>query len=68
MAAYSVLARILGDAARDRRIAANPARGVKLPSRAKRRNVYLTADQLGRLADEAGRYRSLVLLLGTAGL
>jgi integrase len=66
--AYSVLARILDDAARDRRIAANPARGVKLPSRAKRKNIYLTGDQLGRLADEAGRYRSLVLLLGTVGL
>jgi integrase len=30
--------------------------------------VYLTAAQLGCLADEAGRYGSLVLLLGTAGL
>ncbi|CPR11281.1 phage-related integrase [Mycobacterium bohemicum DSM 44277] len=66
--AYSVLARILDDAARDRRIAANPARGVKLPPRTKRKNVYLTAQQLGRLADEAGRYCSLVLLLGTVGL
>ncbi|KLO46343.1 integrase [Mycobacterium nebraskense] len=66
--AYSVLARILDDAVRDRRLAANPARGVKLPPRAKRRNVYLTADQLQALAIEAGRYGSLVLLLGTAGL
>lgn len=33
-----------------------------------RRNVYLTAAQLDRLADEAGRYRSLVLLLGVGGL
>jgi integrase len=66
--AYSVLARILDDAARDRRIAANPARGVKLPPRTKRKNLYLTFDQLRILADESGRYRSLVLLLGTAGL
>lgn len=65
---YSVLARILDDAVRDRLIPANAARGVKLPRRAKRRNVYLTADQLGHLADESGRYRALVLLLGTAGL
>lgn len=65
---YSVLARILDDAARDRLIAANPARGVKLPARGTRRNVYLSADQLRRLADQSGRYRSLVLLLGTAGL
>ncbi|QFS93781.1 Transposase [Mycobacterium sp. THAF192] len=66
--AYSVLARILDDAVRDRRLAANPARGVKLPKRAKRKNTYLTAGQLQALAVEAGRYRSLVLLLGTAGL
>lgn len=65
---YSVLARILDDAVRDRRLAANPARGVKLPARSKRKNVYLTGDQLQELAVEAGRYRSLVLLLGTAGL
>ncbi|UVO11912.1 site-specific integrase [Mycobacterium sp. SVM_VP21] len=66
--AYSVLARILDDAVRDRRLAANPARGVKLPTRSRRKNVYLTAEQLHALAGEAGRYGSLVLLLGTAGL
>lgn len=65
---YSVLARILDDAVRDRMLAANPARGVKLPPRAKRQNVYLTAGQLHALALESGRYGSLVLLLGTAGL
>jgi len=66
--AYSVLARILDDAVRDRLLASNPARGVKLPKRPPRRNVYLTASQLNRLADESGRYRSLVLLLGVGGL
>jgi integrase len=65
---YSVLARILDDAVRDRLLASNPARGVKLPKRPPRHNVYLTATQLGRLADEAGRYRSLILLLGVGGL
>lgn len=65
---YSVLARILDDAVRDRMLAANPARGVKLPARSKRRNVYLNVDQLYRLAMESGRYGSLILLLGTAGL
>lgn len=64
---YSVLARILDDAVRDRRLAVNPARGVKLPARSKR-NVYLTAEQLQELAVEAGRYRSLVLLLGMGGM
>lgn len=65
---YSVLARILDDAVRDRLIPANPARGVKLPKRTKGKNIYLTADQLRHLADESGRYRSLILLLGTVGL
>lgn len=68
IAAYSVLARILDDAVRDRMLASNPARGVKLPKRPPRRNVYLTAGQLRRLADDSGRYRSLVLLLGVGGL
>ena len=66
--AASVLRRILDDAVRDRMLACNPERGVKLPKRAPRRNVYLTRDQLDALATEAGRYRSLVLLLGAVGL
>ena len=41
---------------------------MKLPKPTPRRNVYLTADQLQRLADECGRYRSLVVLLGVDGL
>lgn len=67
-AAHAVLYGILDDAARDRRIASNPARGVKLPAIIKHPNKYLTGGQLHALAREAGRYRSLVLLLGTAGL
>jgi integrase len=66
--AASVLRRILDDAVRDKMLASNPARGVKLPRRARRQNTYLTADQLHRLADESGRYRGLVLLLGVGGL
>lgn len=66
--AHSVLARVLDDAVRDRRLSANPARGVRLPARSKRKNVYLSAEQLQALAVESGRYRSLALLLGTAGL
>jgi integrase len=66
--AASVLRRILDDAVADRLLASNPARGVKLPRRARRHNVYLTAEQLHRLAHQSGRYRSLVLLLGVGGL
>ena len=47
---------------------ANPCTGVKLPRPAPQSNVYLSAGQLQALADESGRYGSLVLLLGTAGL
>jgi integrase len=65
--AHSVLARILDDCVRDRQLASNLARGVKLPPTSPRKNVYLTPDQLSLLADEAGRYRSLVLLLGVGG-
>ncbi|OBI02919.1 tyrosine-type recombinase/integrase [Mycobacterium scrofulaceum] len=66
--AHSVLARILDDCVRDRLLASNPARGVKLPPKPPPKNVYLTASQLDRLAHESGRYRSLVLLLGTGGM
>jgi len=65
---YSVFVRILDDAVRDRILASNPARGVKLPKRAPRHNVYLTTAQLDALAVESGRYGSLVLLLGVGGL
>ena len=65
---YTLLSMILADAVRDRMLAANPAIGVKLPPRTKRDHAYLTAEQLGRLADESGKYRSLVLLLGLCGL
>jgi integrase len=66
--AHSVLARILDDAVADRMLASNPARGVKLPPRSPATHVYLTAGQLDALATEAGRYGSLVLLLGVGGL
>ena len=65
---YAVLAGILDDAVRDRMLAANPARGVKRPRPRRRQNVYLSAEQLRALAIESGRYGSLVLLLGVAGL
>lgn len=65
---FSVLARILDDAVRDRLLASNPARGVKLPRRKPRHNTYLSADQLAELAREAGRYESLVLTLGVGGM
>jgi integrase len=66
--AYGIFARILDDAVADRRLTVNPARGVKLPQRPPRRNIFLTAVQLDALAAEAGHYRALILLLGVGGL
>ncbi|MEU7763887.1 tyrosine-type recombinase/integrase [Nocardia sp. NPDC049190] len=66
--AHSVLARILDDAVRDRQLASNPAREVKLPPKRRAPNKYLTAKQMVMLAQESGRYGSLVLLLSLVGL
>jgi integrase len=65
---YRVLSWILADAVKDRMLASNPCQGVKLPAGTGRRHLYLSAEQLDRLAGESGRYRGLVLLLGVGGL
>lgn len=51
--AYGILAAVLDVALRDRRIADNPARGVKLPKKRSKRRVCLTHDQVDLLAGEA---------------
>lgn len=67
--ALQVLRSVLRLALLERRIAVDPTAGVEVPSVPhKRRHQYLTHGQLAALADEAGRYRALVLLLGSAGL
>ena len=68
-----VAGRLRGVGPHPRRRRARPEANVQSGPRgetaeAPRRNVYLTAEQLHALADEAGRYRSLVLLLGDRGL
>lgn len=65
---HLVLGGILNDAVKDRLLVSNPAVGVKLPKQVRHENTYLTRDQLDLLAEESGRYRSLVLLLGVGGL
>jgi integrase len=66
--AHTVLAGILDDAVADRRLATNPARGLKLPRKTmtKPRN-YLTAAQVSALADES-KHPDIVLLLAATGL
>lgn len=66
--AHGVLAGILDDAVKARRLGVNPSRGIdNLPRKTARRHVYLTAQDLHRLADESGVHRPLVLTLGFCG-
>jgi integrase len=48
---------------------ANPVRGVEnLPRKVGRRRIYLSPDDVGRLAAEAGEHRALVLTLTYTGI
>ena len=67
--AHGVLSGILGAAVKGKRLAANPAKGVEgLPRRTARHHVYLSADDVHRLADESGQHRALVLVLAYCGI
>jgi integrase len=67
--AYGVLSGILADAVKAKRLATNPAKGVEnLPRKTGKRRVYLSADDVHRLADEAGEHRPLILVLAYCGL
>jgi hypothetical protein len=66
--AYGVLAGILDDAVKARRLASSPARGVEnLPGKPTKRHVYLSPEDVGRLAHESGQHRTLMLGWRTAG-
>ncbi|MFE3441663.1 tyrosine-type recombinase/integrase [Nocardia sp. NPDC059180] len=65
---HSVLAGILDTAVKAKRLRVNPARGVdNLPAKSAKRHVYLTSDDVQRLAVEA-KHRMLVLTLAYTGL
>lgn len=67
--AHGVLSGILNDAVKKKRLAANPAKGIEnLPRKTARRHVYLTAEDIHRLARESGEHHALVLLLAFCGL
>ncbi|WP_353650082.1 site-specific integrase [Nakamurella sp. A5-74] len=66
--AYGVLAAVLDDAVKDRRLITNPARGVKLPRKVRREHTYLTHRQVHDLAAAAGDRGPMVLLLAYGGL
>lgn len=64
-----VLSGILGDAVKARRLAGNPAKAIdNLPRKSGKRRVYLSSDDVTRLANESGEHRTLVLLLAYTGL
>jgi integrase len=67
--AYGVLAGILDDAVKSRRLGSNPARGVEnLPRKHGKRHVYLSPSDVGRLAQEAGHHRARVQVLAYCGI
>ena len=67
--AHGVLSGILADAVKSKRLSANPANGVEnLPRKTGKRRVYLSADDVYRLADESGQHRTLVLVFAYTGI
>jgi integrase len=67
--AHGVLSGILADAVKAKRLVANPCKGVEnLPRKTSKRHVYLSADDVHRLAEESGEHAALVLLLAYCGL
>ncbi|ALU38462.1 integrase [Kocuria flava] len=66
--AYGVLAGILDDAVKDRRLSVNPARGVSdLPRKRRKPHVYLSHELVHAVAD-ASKHPALVLVLAYCGL
>jgi integrase len=60
---------VLADAVEAKRLTVNPAKGVEnLPRKAAKRRVYLSADDVHRLAEESGEHGALVLTLAYCGL
>jgi len=65
--AYGILSGILDDAVKDNLLSRNPADGVEMPKKQKSPNVYLTHEQVHRLAGESA-HPDIVLILSYCGL
>ena len=63
-----VMSAALDHAVRSGRIRSNPARGLGLPRPRRRDYVFLTHGQVLTLADQAGRWRLLILVLAYTGM
>lgn len=66
--AHDILAGILDSAMRDNRVPSNAARGANLPRRTSRPHVYLTHEQVAKLATACGEHALLVTMLAYTGL
>ena len=66
--AYGVLAGVLDGAVRDRRIAINPARDVKLPSKSKPKKKYLSLAQVELFVSQVRTHKVLAYVLAYTGL
>lgn len=64
---HGILAAVLQNAVRDRRIPSSPARDVKLPRKKKKSRAYLTHQQVEALAVES-KYPDMVRFLALTGL
>lgn len=65
---HGVFSSILDEAVEERRIPANPAKGMQLPRREPVDHEYLTHDQVAVLAMECSRGAEIVMLLAYSGL
>ncbi|WP_258081183.1 tyrosine-type recombinase/integrase [Nocardia nova] len=65
---HGVFSSILDEAVEERRITANPAKGLQLPRREPVDHDYLTHEQVARLARECSRGGEIVMLLAYSGL
>lgn len=66
--AHQVVDQVLRYAIKAKHLATNPAEDLELPTKVDAEQRYLTHEQLHRLAIAAGRYRTLILVLGYCGL
>lgn len=65
---YGIVKGVLQSAVADGLLAKTPCMGVDLPKKMEAERVYLTPEQLLRLADAAAEHRALILVLGICGL
>lgn len=66
--AHRVFSLLMETAVRSKRLSSNPAIGVKLPRAGKPDKTFLTHEQVTALADAAGEWRTVILVLAFCGL